>query len=76
MQLPIYWPLPQKDKYIESETEMFARWFIFGEYPDKIHVDVSDGNSDIIIKIPRDKAETLIQARDVFINTILDLRDQ
>jgi hypothetical protein len=75
MQLPIEWPLPTKDKYLDEETSMLARWFIFGEHPDGIHVDVSDGNDDIVTKIPKNKAELLIKARNAFVDAVLDLRD-
>jgi hypothetical protein len=72
MILPMEYPRPKKTKYVDEETTVFNRWMIFGEHPDGIHVDIHDGTEDIITRIPREKAERLIAARNVFINTLLD----
>lgn len=35
-------------------------WFVFGEYPDGVHVDVSDGERDVLVMVPRAEAERAI----------------
>lgn len=35
-------------------------WFMFGEYPDGIHVDVNDGDEDVLVKVTREAAVAAI----------------
>jgi hypothetical protein len=68
------YPLPMKVKYVDEETTATNRWMIFGEYGDpNDSVDISDGNQDIITRIPRWRAESIIQARQVFVDMLLAL---
>ena len=50
--------------------EAFPRWFIFGEDKERNTCDVNDGDGDIMIRLPRDKAEEIIAARDQFLDTL------
>jgi hypothetical protein len=54
-----------KVKYIE---EHIPRWFIFGEHPTTGHVDISDGDGDVLVDIPRQLAEEVIAARSRFVD--------
>jgi hypothetical protein len=73
MQLPIEYPAPQKDKYIEEETTVFNRWMIFGIHPETGNVDISDGDQDIITNVPKDRADKILEVRNMFVNTMLEL---
>ena len=58
---------PCREKYLE-ENPLFSAWMIFGNRADNT-VDVTDcamGNSDIMIGVPADKAEKIIEARREF----------
>jgi len=54
-----------REKYLD-ETPMFANWFVFGTSSDGAFVDLADGMNDVITKLPIQKAEKIIQARDAF----------
>jgi hypothetical protein len=71
MNLPMSYPRPVKDKYVDEETRLFAIWFIFGEHTNGIDVDIADTFGDVITGIPRQQAERLVEARGVFVNTLL-----
>lgn len=71
MKLPIEYPRPWKHKYLDEETPMFARWFVFGTNQDKSRVCISDGNGDIISGLPAEKADRLIESRDRFVDDML-----
>jgi hypothetical protein len=73
MILPIKYPAPEKDKYIDEETLVFNRWFIFGTRPDTGCVDISDANTDILTHVPPAQAKKIIEARDIFVDSMLDL---
>jgi hypothetical protein len=62
---------PWKDKYIDEETPMFARWFVFGERPDGT-VDICSGDNDIFENVPRDVAARILAARDKFCEAIIE----
>ena len=66
--------LPIKPKYIDEETSEFAAWIIFGTHPDDTVViyDPCD-DRDIMIGVPRDKAENIIKIRRFFADCILDI---
>lgn len=40
-----------------------AHWFIFGEDPDGEHVDVSDGERDVLVNVTRAEAAKAIAAQ-------------
>ncbi|AHC30550.1 hypothetical protein CC53_gp133 [Rhizobium phage vB_RleS_L338C] len=64
---------PYSVKYLQ-ETPMFSDWMIFGEYPGTDLVDIADtarGNSDIMLKVPRAKAEKIVAAREEFARKLL-----
>ncbi|QIV65907.1 hypothetical protein Cp1R7AA1_063 [Mesorhizobium phage Cp1R7A-A1] len=62
---------PIREKYIE-ETFMLARWIVFGRRGDL--VDVSDGDAnDIFIGCTDAQAERIVEARNRFINDIVDI---
>jgi hypothetical protein len=73
MMLPIRYPAPEKDKYIDEETLVFNRWFIFGGCPATGFVDIADANTDILTHVPPARARKIVEARDIFIDTMLDL---
>jgi hypothetical protein len=72
MILPIEYPRPFKDKYMDEETPMFAHWVIFGTHPDG-RVDISDGNQDILTRVPRPNAQKILEARNAFVNEMMEL---
>lgn len=68
------WHWPIKEKYLDEENREFGYWIIFGEYPDgNVDIHWAYGGLDIFNRIPRDKAEKLIQARTDFIQTSLEI---
>lgn len=72
MLLPIdYRKRPIKTKYVDEETPMFARWMIFGEYPDG-SVCVCSGDDDIFEYMPKEVAEKVIAARDAFVDAMME----
>jgi hypothetical protein len=69
-------PWPIKDKYIDEETMEFARWIIFGEYQDgsnAVDIHWATGGMDVICRIPRDKAERIIEARNKFASEVCNI---
>ena len=71
MNIPMNFPRPVRDKYVDEETRLFARWYIFGEYRNGRDVDIADPFGDVITGIPREEAVRLIEARDTFVDTLL-----
>lgn len=70
--LPIdYKKAPWRHKYLDEETLVLNRWFIFGESKDGTIVDISDGNLDVFINVPREIAEEIIKVRDTFIDVVI-----
>lgn len=61
---------PFKPKYVEDETPMLARWMVFGTYDDGT-VGISDGQEDIFVGVPPAAAESIVQARDVFVDAMM-----
>lgn len=59
-----------KEKYLDEETPMFARWFIFGEHEDGT-VDVASPQGDVFVRMDRSSAERVIEARDAFCDAVL-----
>lgn len=71
MQLPIdYRSRPIKEKYLDFETPMFARWVIFGEYDDGTVAITDPTGADVFTHVPKDVAEQIIHARDNFVSEI------
>jgi hypothetical protein len=72
MRLPIdFRKAPFKSKYLDEETPATASWVVFGVHADST-VDISDGQSDIITNVPKDVAKKIIDARNTFVNVVLD----
>lgn len=72
MDLPVYVRnAPFREKYLD-ETPMLAPWMIFGQSADGTRVDISNGTDDMFVYVPRDVAERLVAARDVFCKVIRD----
>jgi hypothetical protein len=72
MQLPIdLSKAPFKPKYLDEETPMFAGWFVFGAYEDGT-VGISDGQDDVLIRVPLAKAKRIIAAREQFVAAMLE----
>jgi hypothetical protein len=73
MQLPIdARKAPFKEKYLDEETPMFSRWFEFGSADDlTIHLD--DGSGSVVIGLTLGQAEALQDARDKFVNSVLEV---
>jgi len=65
MILPIDASTLCREKYLD-ETPMFANWFVFGTSTDGKSVDLSNGTDDVMVNVPLEKAEKIIQARDAF----------
>lgn len=58
--------MPYRWKYLQ-EYDLFAGWFIQGEYPETKHVDITDIDGDVLSDIPRPIAEEIVAARDAFL---------
>ena len=71
MDLPLdFSKAPYKEKYVDEETPMFARWYLFGTHDDGL-VDIAGPAGDVCIRVPEPAAERIIQARDAFIDVLL-----
>jgi hypothetical protein len=74
MHLPIDARLaPFRTKYIDEETPMLSRWFVYG-------IDVADGTfcinngtDDVVVGLTKEQAETLIRARERFVDAVLQV---
>lgn len=72
MQIPIdVRKAPFKPKYLDEETYILNRWFVFGGREDGT-VDISYTNGDIFIGVTPEKAERIIKARNEFCDAILN----
>lgn len=72
MNLPIQWDPPYRDKRFSFETPVTNAWCIFGFRTDGT-VDISDGTNDIFTGVPLDKAERICQARNKFVNELVEI---
>jgi hypothetical protein len=71
MQLPIdFRKTPIRNKYL-TETFLFADWYIFGEGEDGVDIACREG--DIIIHVPKDVAEKILEARANFCNACAEI---
>lgn len=61
---------PFREKYIDEETAMLRRWFIFGSSSDG-HVDLSDGTDDVFLNLRPEQADTIKRARHVFVDAVI-----
>jgi hypothetical protein len=69
--LPVdYRKRPWRHKYLDEETPVLNRWFIFGTYPDGT-VGISDGDQDIFSYVPQPIAVEIVNARNTFVATVL-----
>jgi len=50
-------------------------WFVFGESPDGT-VDISDGDDDVAVHLPRDVAERIIDRHNKEIERAADALDE
>lgn len=63
---------PFKQKYIDEETDAFARWMQFGTDITDDTAQVTDGQgNDVIIGLTREKARQLVAARKQFVDTVV-----
>jgi hypothetical protein len=62
---------PFKSKYIDEETPMFARWFIFGQDAKDGTCFLHDGQDDVVKGLTFTQAQALVAARKLFIDTSL-----
>lgn len=68
---------PYRWKYVEEHpSRAFSPWFIFGESPDGTHVDIADQQGDVVMGLPRKKAERMIAARDTFLKECEKINDE
>jgi hypothetical protein len=75
MQLPIdARQAPFRDKYLDEETPMFSRWFVFGTH--KFGVDVANHDGDVFINLTPEQAVRLCSLRRVFVEGVLDVLNQ
>lgn len=71
MQIPIdARKAPFKPKYLDEETCVLNRWYIFGSREDGT-VDIAHVYGDIFIGVAIEKAERIIKVRNTFCNAIL-----
>lgn len=65
---------PFRDKYIDEETPLFRLWFRFYNPDADGTVSLSDNTADNIFEgLAPQQAQRLIAARDVFVQTVLDI---
>lgn len=58
-----------RDKYLE---EAIPPLFIFGVHPNG-NVDVSNGNTDVLTDIPKDVAEKVVAANEIYMERLRQL---
>jgi len=69
MNLPIDASKPiTRWKYLDEETPVFNSWYVFGEK--ETTVDIADPDGDVILNVPKDKAERILLARKAFVNAM------
>lgn len=61
---------PFREKYLDEETPMLSRWFVFGWHKDGL-VDVANREGDVLINCTRDQAAQLVEERNTFVNSVL-----
>ena len=61
---------PFKPKYLDEETQIMSRWFIFGTHAEG-KVDIMDRFGDVIIAVSPEKASKLIKARNEFCDILV-----
>lgn len=64
---------PFRDKYLDEETQLLSRWFIFGEDPIDRTLDLSDPFGDVFVGLTRDQADDLMTARKLFVESVLKI---
>lgn len=62
---------PFKPKYIDEETPMFARWFIFGRDVKDGTIHLCDGQDDIMIGLTQTQAIQIKLAREKFVDAVM-----
>lgn len=71
MQLPINArKAPFKEKYIDEETALLRRWFVFGSSAVGT-VDIADRDSDVFVGLTLQQAVRIVELRKTFIDGIL-----
>lgn len=63
---------PFKPKYIDEETPMFARWFVFGKAEDGT-VWITDGTNDVVEGISPADADRIVALRNHWCERILEI---
>lgn len=64
---------PFKRKYLDEETPLLRRWFIFGQRNDGSGVDIRDGQQDVFIGVDHAVAITICMQRDRYLDKLLPL---
>jgi len=62
---------PYRDKYLDEETPLLARWIIFGWDPTHGSFQVDDAHDPIFTGLTYQQAEQLCMARKVFVDEVL-----
>lgn len=62
---------PFREKYLDSETEILRRWFVFGFRADGNGVDIADGQQDIFVGVTLVQAQRIVAAREAFVDEII-----
>lgn len=50
-------------------------WFVFGQRPDGT-VDINDGTNDVLVKVPKDGADQIIEAHNKVVSLVETLVQQ
>ena len=62
---------PFKEKYIDQETPMLARWFVMGMDRADGTVWVMSADVDVLKGLTLEQAGRIVRAREAFVNEVL-----
>jgi len=65
-------PFPYRWKYL-LERELLRPWFIFGVSQDGAHVDLSDGVSDVFVRLPIRVGARICEVREQFLTAMEEI---
>lgn len=47
-------------------------WFVFGDYEDGVHVDIASQSGDVVVKVERHLAESIIKSHNAATTRLCD----
>lgn len=64
---------PFKEKYLDEETPMLARWIQHGRDPRDGTYFVESSQADVFCGLSLDQANRIVRARERFVNQIISI---